>query len=110
MNEQNGNVTVENGQRVQQTVEQPAVQQPVQQAAAPAQTAEPPKQNWLSAVVCLVGLIPLMLMRAWLRPVLTDWLGSHWGKLVYSVVHAFYYIALFPLVLKLVGKARGQQA
>lgn len=47
MNEQNGNVTVENGQQVQQTVEQPAVQQPVQQAAAPAQTAEPPKQNWL---------------------------------------------------------------
>lgn len=46
MNE-NGNVTVENGQQVQQTAEQPAVQQPVQQAAVPAQTAEPPKQNWL---------------------------------------------------------------
>jgi hypothetical protein len=47
MSEQNGNVTVENGQQVQQTVEQPAVQQPVQQAAAPAQQqVEPPKPNW----------------------------------------------------------------
>ena len=39
-----------------------------------------------------------------LSPVITGWLGSHWGKLVFSVIHAFWYIAFFPLLLKLFGE------
>ena len=46
----------------------------------------------------------MVLLKTYLRPVITDALGSHWGKLVFSVIHAFYYIALFPLALKLIGK------
>ena len=64
---------------------------------------EPIKNGWLGAVICLLGLIPMVLLKSLLRPVMTDWLGSHWGKLAFSVIHAFYYIALFPLVLKLCG-------
>ena len=33
-------------------------------------------------------------------------LGSHWGKLLFSVIHVFFYIALFPLILKLIGKLK----
>ncbi len=65
---------------------------------------EPLRKNWFNALLCLIGLIPLILFKQYLRPVITDWLGSHWGKLLFSVIHAFYYIALFPLLLKLCGK------
>ena len=41
---------------------------------------------------------------------LVDAFGSHWGKLLFSVLYAFYAVALFPLVLKLVGKARADRA
>ena len=65
---------------------------------------QPLRKDWKNAVICLLGLIPLVLLKNWVRPLMTDWLGSHWGKLVFSVIHAFYYIALFPLLLKLCGK------
>ena len=72
---------------------------------------EPLRKSWLSALLCLIGLIPLILFKQYLRPVITDWLGSHWGKLLFSVIHAFYYIALFPLLLKLCGKkGKGSEA
>jgi len=71
---------------------------------------EPLKKSWLSALLCLAGLIPLLLLKDFLRPVLTGWLGSHWGKLLFSVLYAFYYIALFPLVLKLCGRITGPAA
>ncbi|MBR1708639.1 MAG: phosphatase PAP2 family protein [Clostridia bacterium] len=62
---------------------------------------KPLKSGWKSVVICLLGLIPMVLLKTYLRPVMTAWLGSHWGKLAFSVIYAFYYIALFPLVLKL---------
>ena len=61
----------------------------------------PRKMSWGSAALCVLGLVQMVVIKDYLRPVLTDWLGSHWGKLLFSVLHAFYYIALFPLVLKL---------
>ena len=51
-----------------------------------------------------VTVFPLVLLKTCLRPVMTAWLGSHRGRLVFSVIHAFYYIALFPLLLKFIGK------
>ena len=59
------------------------------------------------AAICAVGLVGMVLIKQYLSPVMTDWLGSHWGKLVFSVLYTFYYIALFPLILKLCGKAMG---
>lgn len=64
---------------------------------------QPMKRGWVSAIVCLLGLIPMVMLKDLVRPVMTQWLGSHWGKLAFSVVHAFYYIALFPLILKLIA-------
>ena len=61
---------------------------------------QPLKQDWKGAVICLLGLIPMVLMKRYLSPVITGWLGSHWGKLLFSILYAFYYIALFPLVLR----------
>ena len=57
----------------------------------------------LGIILCLLGLIPLGLLKEYVRPIMTAYLGSHWGKLAFSMVHAFYYIALFPLLLKLIG-------
>ncbi len=71
---------------------------------------EPIKNGWRGAVICLLGLIPMVLLKSLLRPVMTDWLGSHWGKLAFSVIHAFYYIALFPLALKLCGSRMNKRA
>ena len=64
---------------------------------------KPLKKNWGSAILCLVALIPMILLKKHLSPVITGWLGSHWGKLLFSILYAFYYIALIPLVLKLIG-------
>ncbi len=62
---------------------------------------EPSKKNWKNALICVLGLAGMILLKQQLRPVFTGWLGSHWGKLVFSVIYVVYYIALFPLVLKL---------
>ena len=69
---------------------------------------KPLEKGWVSVVVCLFGLIPLVLMKQYLRPVLTNAFGSHWGKLLFSVVHDFYYIALFPIVLKLCNREKSE--
>jgi membrane-associated phospholipid phosphatase len=68
----------------------------------------PLKNGWVSIVICLLGLVPMVLAKDFLRPAMTAWLGSHWGKLSFSVIHAFYYIALFPLFLKLIGRRIGR--
>ena len=68
---------------------------------------QPMKRSWKSAAICAVGLVGMVLIKQYLSPMMTDWLGSHWGKLVFSVLYTFYYIALFPLILKLCGKAMG---
>ena len=65
---------------------------------------QPLKKDWKSLIVCLFGLIPVVLLKTFLSPVMTAWLGSHWGKLLFSVIFTFFYIALFPLVLKLAGR------
>lgn len=38
------------------------------------------------------------------------WFGSHWGKLFFSIIYAFYYIAFFPMILKLIGKKETEEA
>ena len=70
---------------------------------------KPLERNWKNAILCLVGLVLMVLLKQYLSPLMKEWLGSHWGKLVFSVIYAGYAIALFPLVLKLVGKAEGQK-
>ncbi len=65
---------------------------------------KPLRGSWIGVVICLIGLVPMVLMKTYLRPVTKAWLGDHWGALAFSVLHAFYYIALFPLVLKLCGR------
>ena len=46
----------------------------------------------------------------WLQDFRNNILGSHWGKLVFSVLYAFYFIALVPLVLKLCGGKKSVEA
>ena len=45
-------------------------------------------------------------MAQFLEPMMKDYMGPHWGKLLFSVVFAFYYIAFFPLIIKLCGAIR----
>ena len=66
---------------------------------------KPLKHTVKSAVICAAGLVIMALLKQYVSPVLVGWLGSHWGKLLFSVIYTFYYIALFPIVLKLVGKS-----
>lgn len=62
---------------------------------------KPLENSWKSVVICLIGLIPMVLLKRYFSPVMKSLLGAHWGKLSFSVLYTFYYIALFPLVLKL---------
>ena len=64
---------------------------------------QPMKRDWVSAVICLVGLAPMVLLKKFVSPMIVQWLGSHWGKLCFSILYVCYYITLFPLILKLVG-------
>ncbi len=57
-------------------------------------------------ILCVLGLLAVVFLKDYLRPVLTGAFGSHWGKLLFSVIHVFFYIALFPLILKLIGKLK----
>ena len=62
---------------------------------------EPLKNGIQSVVICILALIPMVLMKDYVRPILTDAFGSHWGKLFFSVIYTCYYIALVPFILKL---------
>ena len=66
----------------------------------------PLKKGWLNMILCVLGLLAVVFLKDYLRPVLTGAFGSHWGKLLFSVIHVFFYIALFPLILKLIGKLK----
>ena len=66
---------------------------------------QPLKKGWQSLLLCLVGLVPVVLLKDLVRPILTGALGNHWGKLLFSVIHVFWFITLFPLILKLLGRA-----
>ena len=71
---------------------------------------KPLKHTVKSAVICAAGLVIMALLKQYVSPVLVGWLGSHWGKLLFSVIYTFYYIALFPLILKLIGKQEAAEA
>jgi len=71
---------------------------------------QPCRKDWLGIAICLVGLVGMVLLKNYLSPLVKEWLGSHWGKLVFSVIYTTYYIALIPLILKLVAKRREQAA
>ena len=51
-------------------------------------------------VVCLAGLIPMVYLKSTAAPLSWLVLGGHWGKLLFSIIYACYYIALVPFVLK----------
>ena len=65
---------------------------------------EPLKKGAFGIVICLAGLIPLVLLKRYFSPMMVLWFGSHWGKLFFSIIYCFYYIALFPAILKLLQK------
>ena len=65
---------------------------------------QPLPNGWQSVVICLLGLIPMVLLKNYLDPLMIQCFGSHWGKLFFSVLYTAYYIALFPLVLKIYGQ------
>ena len=67
------------------------------------------RKGWAGILICLIGLIPVVLMKDHFRPVLVSAFGSHWGKLFFSIIYAFYYIAFFPMILKLIGRHWGKE-
>ena len=67
------------------------------------------RKGWAGILICLIGLIPVVLMKDHFRPVLVSAFGSHWGKLFFSIIYAFYYIAFFPMILKLTGRHWGKE-
>ncbi len=71
---------------------------------------QPLKEKGNSLVICLVGLALMVPLKKTLSPVMVHWLGSHWGKLAFSMIYVFYYIALVPMILKLVGKQEMEEA
>ena len=64
----------------------------------------PLKKGWQSLFLCLAGLVLVVLLKKLVQPLLTGALGHHWGKLLFSVINVFWFIALYPLVLKLLGR------
>ena len=66
---------------------------------------KPLRQSVKSFVICAVGLVLMVLLKQYVSSPMKAWFGPHWGKLLFSVLYTFYYIALFPIVLKLVGKS-----
>ena len=63
-----------------------------------------------SVIICLIGLVPMWLLKTYLSPALVAALGSHWGKLLFSIIHACYYIALFPAILNIYNKTIADNA
>ncbi len=70
----------------------------------------PPENGWKSVVICVIGLIPMILLKNYFNPLMIAWFGSHWGKLFFSVIYTCYYIALFPFVLKIYGEYAANKA
>ncbi len=73
---------------------------------------EPLKNRIAGTIICVICLVPIPVMYAYLRSFLVSMLGTHWGRLTYSIFYAFYYIAFIPLLLKLLNRrhAREQKA
>ena len=66
---------------------------------------EPLKNRTKSVIFCLIGLIPMVILTKYFSPFMKNVFGPHWGKLFFSILYTCYYIALFPLILKLIGKS-----
>ncbi len=72
------------------------------------------EKNWIrfrsagftvkGVIVCAVGLVPMYFMKSLLSPVIQELLGKHFGKMTFNILYVFYFIALFPLILKLLDK------
>ena len=60
----------------------------------------PLKNSLKGAVLCIVGLIPMILLKLYFSPFMKEAFGAHWGKLFFSLIYALYYITLFPIVIK----------
>ena len=57
-------------------------------------------------LLCILGLVLMVLLKKFFSPVMVHAFGSHWGKLFFSMIYTFYYIALFPVVLKIYDKRK----
>ena len=60
-------------------------------------------------VAGIAGLIPLGLMIKFMKPPLDNLLGTHWGHFTYTFIFVLYCIALWPLVMKAVGKGKEEK-
>ena len=61
-------------------------------------------------IVCAVGMVIFVLMNNNIGRPLDQMLGSHWGHFARRAITVFYYIALYPLVIKLVMKQTASEA
>ena len=57
----------------------------------------------------IAGLVPLGLMIKFMKPPLDNLLGTHWGHFTYNFILVLYCIALWPLVMKAVGKGKEEK-
>jgi len=57
----------------------------------------------------IAGLVPLGLMIKFMKPPLDNLLGTHWGHFTYTFIFVLYCIALWPLVMKAVGKGKEEK-
>ena len=64
---------------------------------------KPLKGTVRNTVCCLLFLIPMVILKKCVSPAIVLVLGAHWGKLLFSLIYAFYYIALIPFVLKMLA-------
>ncbi len=60
--------------------------------------------NAKGIILSIIGLVILWALKQYVSPMIVAALGSHWGKLVFSILYASYYIVLFPIVLKFAQK------
>jgi membrane-associated phospholipid phosphatase len=69
------------------------------------------EKNWIkfkalgygikNVIISLVCLFLMILLKKYFSPVLVSAFGSHWGKLFFSVIYTFYYIAFIPFIFKI---------
>ena len=65
---------------------------------------EVPGFNFKGIALGILGLIPAVLMVKYLSKPCIEWLGPHWGRVLYQGTFIFYIVAFYPFVLKLFGK------
>ncbi len=62
--------------------------------------------NFKGICWALIGLIPVYLIMNYVRHPLLETFGTHWGRLIYSVILVFYVITLFPAIIKWIAKPK----